>query len=276
VPTMPGVARVIHGGLSLLLVVGLVVSVGCSSPVSRESAPQPPASAQFEPSPCPRTREPTPSLETASCGYLVVPENRAIPNGRTIRLAVAIVPATTPTPAPEPVVYLAGGPGEDAIQGAKYVIDAELNRERDLILVSQRGTYSSQPALTCAEIDEFRARNVGLVYYASSTKQEHVEVTQACHRRLAATGADLSAYNTSENAADLADLRTALDIDQWNVYGVSYGSDLALTYMRQHPEGIRAVTIDGVVPPDMVTPGWFWSSVREAFARSIRQRVPRL
>lgn len=78
-----------------------------------------------------------------------------------------------------------------------------------------------------------------------------------------ATGVDLSAYNSVENAADFADLRAALGIDQWNVYGASYGTELALTFVRLHPEGIRTVTLDGIVPNDAITPGAFWLSAQE-------------
>ena len=72
--------------------------------------------------------------------------------------------------------------------------------------------------------------------------------TEVCHRELAATGADLSAYNSTESAADFADLRKVLGFDVWNVYGTSYGSYLAQTLMRDHPEGIRSVVLDSVLP----------------------------
>ena len=73
---------------------------------------------------------------------------------------------------------------------------------------------------------------------------------KACRDRLAATGVDLAAYNSTENAADIAELRVALGIDSWNVYGVSYGSKLALTVLRNHPQGIRSVVLDSVSPPN--------------------------
>jgi pimeloyl-ACP methyl ester carboxylesterase len=49
-----------------------------------------------------------------------------------------------------------------------------------------------------------------------------------------------------------------LGVDQWNVYGVSYGSDLALQMLRDHPEGIRAMVLDGVFPPQInpMKEGW--------------------
>lgn len=193
--------------------------------------------AGFEPGPCPKTPEPIEALEGARCGTLTVPENRARPSSRTIGLGVAIVPAATDTPKPDPIVWLAGGPGDDAVGEAKMAIDGGLNRDRDVILMSQRGTYSADPALLCPNVDQFNARAVGLVYDAPSTERLHVEATKACRDQLAGRGADLSAYNDTESAADYADLRTALHIEQWNVFGISYGTHLALVYMRLHPEG---------------------------------------
>jgi pimeloyl-ACP methyl ester carboxylesterase len=123
------------------------------------------------------------------------------------------------------------------------LVDVGLNRDRDLILMDQRGTAGfSKPGLFCTESLRFVARRVGLVYDAASTGRRQVAATRACHRRLVEWGIDLGAYNTTESAADFAELRAALGIPEWNVYGVSYGTDLALTYMREHPEGIRSVT----------------------------------
>src|SRR5439155_5733048 len=106
---------------------------------------------------------------------------------------------------------------------------------------------------------------VGLVYDAASTGRAQAVATRGCHRRLLQRGIDLAAYNTTENAADFADLRVALGIAEWNVFGVSYGSDLALTLMREHPQGTRSVTLDSVVPPHSVTLGGFWDNARRGF-----------
>ncbi|MEU8776804.1 alpha/beta fold hydrolase [Streptomyces sp. NPDC048606] len=221
--------------------------------------------ARFRPGPCPRTADPVPELEGARCGTLTVPENRTAPGGRDITLAVAIIPAVADEPEPDPVVWLAGGPGDDAVGEAKMAVDGGLNRDRDLILMSQRGTYSADPALTCPGIDEFNARATGLVYGAPSTERLHVEATKACRDKLAASGADLSAYNDIESAADLADLRRTLGLKEWNVFGISYGTQLALVYMRLHPEGIRAVGIDGVLPPSTGGSAITWKAAKQGF-----------
>ncbi|MGW7434644.1 alpha/beta fold hydrolase [Streptomyces sp. NPDC054849] len=221
--------------------------------------------ARFEPGPCPKTPEPIEALKGARCGTLTVPENRAEPSSRTIRLGVAIVPAATDTPKPDPIVWLAGGPGDDAVGEAKMAIDGGLNRDRDVIFMSQRGTYSAEPELLCPNIDEFNARAVGLVYDAASTERLHVEATKTCRDKLAGRGIDLSAYNDTESAADYDDLRTTLGIKQWNLYGISYGTHLALVSMRLHPEGLRSVGIDGILPPSTSGEASTWSSARQGF-----------
>ncbi|MER6391325.1 alpha/beta fold hydrolase [Streptomyces sp. NPDC059382] len=221
--------------------------------------------ARYEPGPCPKTPEPVEELEGARCGTLTVPENRAEPSGRTIELGVAIVPATAGTPKSDPIVWLAGGPGDDAVGEAKMAIGAGLNRDRDVILMSQRGTYSADPTALCPNIDEFNARAVGLVQDAPSTERLHVEATKACRDQLAGRGLDLSAYNDTESAADYEDLRTTLGIKQWNLYGISYGTHLALVYMRLHPEGLRSVGIDGILPPSRAGSAATWSSARQGF-----------
>lgn len=234
------------------------------------TASTPSAPPRFVPGPCPETAEPVAALDHARCGFLEVPENRARPGGRTIRLAVAVIPAASAKPAADPVVYMAGGPGGDAFDDIPFLVEAGLNRDRELIVMAQRGNLHSQPNLACPEIDRFSGQAVGLGYDSPSTRRLQLRATKECRDRLAADGADLAAYNTLENAADFADLRTALGIRQWNVYAYSYGTDLALTYMRDHPGGIRSVTLDSVTPPQTVNLPWTWSSAQEGIGAVFR------
>ncbi|MCF3179470.1 alpha/beta fold hydrolase [Streptomyces polychromogenes] len=221
--------------------------------------------ARYVPGPCPRTPEPVAELAGARCGTLTVPENRSDPASRWIRLGVAIVPALAAKPRPDPIVWLAGGPGDDAVGEAKLAVDGGLNRDRDVILMSQRGTYSANPALTCPNIDEFNARATGLASDSPETRRLHLQATKACRDRLAGLGADLGAYNDIESSADLADLRTALGLPQWNLYGISYGTQLALVTMRLHPQGIRSVGIDGILPPSTAGEALTWSAAKQGF-----------
>jgi len=212
---------------------------------------------RFEPAPCPNLQG-AGTLAGASCGYLVVPEDRHRPNGRNIRLMVAKFPARSPDKRADPVVYLAGGPGDIAPLDVNGLIAADFIRDRDILVVSQRGTMFSEPALTCASVDDFARELLGLRFYSEATKRAHLAATETCHRELAATGADLSAYNSTENAADFADLRNLFGLTAWNVYGTSYGTYLAQTLMRDHPEGIRSVVLDSVLPTTYTIPGNWW------------------
>lgn len=214
---------------------------------------------RFEPVPCPKLKG-ADALADATCGYLVVPENRSRPYGRTIRLMVAKYPARSPEKQPDPVVYLAGGPGDIAPLEVNGLIAADFIRDRDILVVSQRGTMFSEPALTCASIDDFARVALGLRFYSEATKRAHLGATEACHRKLTATGAVLSAYNSTESAADFADLRKVLGYTAWNVYGTSYGSYLAQTLMRDHPEGIRSVVLDSVLPTTYSVPANWWNA----------------
>ena len=244
----------------LLLALLLASSVGAGAAQDGEGTATVP---RFEPAPCPKLQG-AETLADASCGYLVVPEDRSRPNGRTIRLMVAKFPARSPRKRADPVVYLAGGPGDIAPLDVNGFIAANFIGDRDILVVSQRGTMFSEPALTCASEDNFARELLSLRFYSEATKRAHLAATEACRRELAATGADLSAYNSTENAADFADLRRVLGLTTWNVYGTSYGSYLAQTLMRDHPEGIRSVVLDSVLPPTYTIPG-NWRITRAGF-----------
>jgi pimeloyl-ACP methyl ester carboxylesterase len=228
---------------------------------------------RFVPAACPTKPIPTDLPKKARCGFLVVPENRARPNGRTFRLTVGIVPAKSRHPAPDPIMYLAGGPGGAPLATeAKLLIAAGFNRDRKLIILSQRGTLYGRPnpAPTCPGVDRAFIHTLGLPLDGSRAIRLNVAATRVCFRRLTAAGVDLGAYNTTENAADVADLRVALGIRQWNVFGDSYGTNLAMTLMREHPRGIRSVTIDSVEPPEVVAANLFAPNAREGFDHLFR------
>ncbi len=214
---------------------------------------------RFEPAPCAKI----PGVEWlahASCGYLVVLEDRSRRNGRTIRLLIAKHSAQSAEKRPDPVLYLEGGPGDIAPLEVSEIIKANFIRDRDIWVVSQRGTWSSKPALICAASNDFARELLGLRFYSEATKRAHLAASEACRRELTATGATLDAYNSSESAADLADLRKVLGIAEWNVFGNSYGTYMAQTLMRDHPEGIRSVVLDSVLPASYSIPVNWWNA----------------
>lgn len=177
---------------------------------------------------------------TVVCGTLTVPEDRENPKGNKVALQVVTLKSSSPTPKPDPIVYLEGGPGGSALAGLEVWTNppSPLLAERDVILVDQRGTGYSDPRLGC----DFE--------FATSTKSDQdVELMAKCYERLfAGDKVDPGQYNTSEIGADIADLRTALKLDQYNLFGVSYGTRLGLQMMAEHPEGIRSVVLDSTYP----------------------------
>ncbi|MFC1641712.1 alpha/beta fold hydrolase [Myxococcota bacterium] len=192
----------------------------------------------FQPGPCPFKR---PAGYAMQCGYVEVPENRGEPNRGRLRLAVAIAYSPATDVAKDPIVYLEGGPGGQALRSvmAESIAFEHLLVDRDLIVLDQRGAGYSLPALDCREVDQLEA---------DASDSDVVDALVTCRERFTQNGVDLSAYTSAHSAADVADLRTALGYQAWNLYGISYGSRLALTVLRDHPEGIRSVILDGVMP----------------------------
>ena len=140
-----------------------------------------------------------------------------------------------------------------------------LNAEREIIFVDQRGTHRADPRLGCPEWDQFLYDSVSLPFAAQSTAAGDIAALAACRNRWSAAGIDVPAYNSTENAADIADLRLALGIESWNVYGVSYGSQLALILLRDHPQGIRSVVLDSVSPQTNNIAETWWSAPASSF-----------
>jgi pimeloyl-ACP methyl ester carboxylesterase len=199
---------------------------------------------RFEPAACP-----APGPAEASCGYLVVPERRDEAGSRAIRLAVAILPARGQEPAPDPVVFLTGGPGASAVEPLKAWSKNPLRERRTVILFEQRGTQHAEPWLDCPEVEEVLVANMALALDGGEEVEREVQAAMACRDRLLAQGVDLSAYHSAASAADLEDLRRLLGYEAWNLYGVSYGTRLALTALRDHPDGIRSLVLNSPFPP---------------------------
>lgn len=171
----------------------------------------------------------TPKGEIVECGWLRVPECRSNPGSRSIELHTARYRSKAPRPSPHPIVWLVGGPGGEGHTLSTALFDKIVKpylSDRDFIVIDPRGVGHSKPALHCKS-------------------QDH-----ACYQSLKAIGTGISCYNSAEFASDLEDLRKALRIRQWHVIGESYGTHLALVYMRKFPAGVRSVILDSVLPPE--------------------------
>jgi hypothetical protein len=180
-----------------------------------------PATRRFEAGPCPFKADEQ-ILAQVRCGYLIVPENRARPDGRQLRLAVAIARSASATPRPDPVVLLSGGPGDSFVQNTARlmnVVMAGLRADRDLIIWDQRGTGFSEPVF-CPELNA-RWREIGARGLERSARvSERRQALADCRETMLRQGVDLSQYNTVVSAHDLDDLRRVLGVAQWNLVAI--------------------------------------------------------
>jgi pimeloyl-ACP methyl ester carboxylesterase len=191
--------------------------------------------------PCATNEGPT----DAYCGTFKVFEDRETRQGRTLDLKIVVLPALGNEPKPDPLFFLAGGPGQGAAEMARPLREVfrRVQADRDIVLVDQRGTGRSHPLDCKIEDDTLAAFN------------EPLDSSMARLRKcLEGLDADVRLYTTTIAMDDLNDVREYLGYDQINVYGGSYGTRAALVYLRQHEPMVRSVIIDGVAPPDMRLP----------------------
>jgi pimeloyl-ACP methyl ester carboxylesterase len=193
-------------------------------------------------SPCELEHPQRLTVVAAECGMLTVPEDLSKPGGRQIHLAFARIPAISRRKRPDPLFLLAGGPGMAATTFYAMVapVFARIHRDRDIVLVDQRGTGKSNP-LNCPGGDEadLRGGNSAIA-----------EEARGCLQELN-TRADVAHYTTSVAVKDLDRVRQALGYGQINLYGVSYGTRVAQHYLRRFPQRTRSLMLDGVVPPEL-------------------------
>jgi pimeloyl-ACP methyl ester carboxylesterase len=184
-------------------------------------------------------------LEVAArCGTLQVWEDRAARSGRRITLHVAVVPARLRSQEPDPVLVLAGGPGQGAISLAAQVMPlfTKLNDSRDVVFLDQRGTGKSNP-LNCNDDTQ-----------PLQALFEDALPERLVTRCLAELDADPRQYVTTVAMEDLEEVRAALRYPKLNLWGGSYGTRAALEYLRRHPDRVRTMVLDGVAPSTMKLP----------------------
>ena len=194
--------------------------------------------------------------EQVKCGKLQVPENYQLPDGKHISINFAVLPAIDNSQNKEPLMFLAGGPGQAAVElaaGLKRVF-YDIRKTRDLILVDQRGTGESHP-LQCLEAVQ---QDVYELVPEDLSEQD----IRDC---LSGFSGDLSQYNSENAIRDFDAVREALGHKQINLYGGSYGTRAGLVYLRMFPETIRSVVLDSVGPIE-VPIGLFGQSSARSFA----------
>ncbi|MFK7802494.1 MAG: alpha/beta fold hydrolase [Anaerolineae bacterium] len=222
------------------------------------------APPEFIPAECPFVDR---SPVDVRCGTVLVPQNRSDPSNNTpVALAVAIYPSNSPNPEPDPVIYLDGGPGGYTLDVLPFVFEDGIEpwlQNRDYITFDQRGIDNSQPSVQCPEISELELSWLDSRAKWEDVKPEYIGAMTACRDRLTAEGVDLSGYGSAESAADVDAIRQALGYEQWNLFGVSYGTRLAQTVMRDFPDGVRSVILDSAYPTE--------ADLFENYPRSLNQ-----
>jgi pimeloyl-ACP methyl ester carboxylesterase len=194
----------------------------------------------------------------ARCGVLEVPENPDKPAGRKIGIHVAIVPASSDSPKPDPIVVLAGGPGESAIGDASYYVGrlSPLLADRDLVLVDQRGAGQSG-GLQCGIFPpDLAAETLKDVFPPKAIGQCRQELEKK---------ADLTRYTFPYFARDLEAVRRAAGYGPVNLFAGSYGTRAAQVFIRQYPKSVRTAFLGSPVPLDVATPITFARTAQAAF-----------
>lgn len=191
------------------------------------------------------------------CATLDVPEDRRKPDGRRIGIFVAVLPANTLDPRPDPLLVIAGGPGQAASGLGPFAARlVEVRRERDVVLIDQRGTGRSS-RLACPAFGDDQDP-------LDALDLDPLPRARRCLEELAAQGVDVTRYTTADTIADFEAVRTALGYPRWNLWGGSYGSRVALEYVRAHPGRVRSMVLDGVAPPSLKVPAGVWTTREEA------------
>lgn len=216
-----------------------------------------PARFQGKLEPC---RLPPTGLE-ALCGTHSVWENRETRTGRRIDLNVVVVPARSPSPVPDPLFYFAGGPGEAGTGPAAFFPEGfpRLHRDRDFVFVDQRGTGKSG-VLAC-DLPGSEDDPQGYL-----REMFPVESIKACAAELGKK-ADLRQYTNIQAQDDMDDVRAWLGYERINLYGGSYGTRAALVYLKRHPEHVRSLVLDALVPVDFRSPSTYARSAQTALDR---------
>lgn len=204
-------------------------------------------------------------IEESLCGTISVFENRSAMSGRKIDLNIMLLPATTSVVSADPIFFLAGGPGQSAVDSgpALFYRLHKLRRERDIVLVDQRGTGKSN-SLAC-ELDIPLLEQMNLTI--SEVNSLQIEKLKQC---LTEYDANPALYTTPIAMDDLNEVREVLGYDKINLLGISYGTRAALVYLRRHEQSVRSVVLDAVVPMTMAIPKNVAVDAQSAFKKLLQ------
>lgn len=189
------------------------------------------------------------------CGVVGVPRDYAHPEAGQYKLAVVIIRSEQQPATPEPVVYMSGGPGGPLTVYTSYQATHPLAAGRDIILVDQRGTGRSEPGL-CPSLAGLFADALVEAAIDPAAEENRRALFLACRKEATTQGIDLTSFGTPVTVEDFDRVRQALGIGRWSLFGVSYGTTVAMTYMARHPETVHSAVLDSINPPDPILPPW--------------------
>ncbi|MDR0587847.1 MAG: alpha/beta hydrolase [Burkholderiales bacterium] len=260
-----GIIKTCKRGANVTRLFGVVLCVislaGCAD---RDRA----GSLQF--TPCRMT-----TLATeVSCATLNVPKKRGAEStpdtlkNNTISLRVIRLPANAPVAEPDPFFVIPGGPGQSAEAIAPLMVAmTEIRKKRDIIMIDPRGTGASAP-ISCPSLANDHASNRSLNILETAARVTH------CLEELRADHIDPLDYGTLSSVEDIEDTRRALNVEKINIWAGSYGTRVALEYLRRYAQNTRTLTLDSVVSPSstILLDGWqsratqlrFWLEACEA------------
>lgn len=177
------------------------------------------------------------------CGTIHVWEDRSR-QSRRISLYVVVLKAKSGIPVGDAFFAIQGGPGQSVTQLADFYgrLLTGVRERRDIVLLDVRGTGRSNPLNCLLHLPE-----------SDSTDLFPVERIQKCRAELE-EHSDLRQYTTSNIVADIDDVRAVLGYQQISFYGTSYGTRVAVEYLRRYPARVRTMTLKGVVPPSLISP----------------------
>jgi len=251
-----GIVRLILAIMGILLIAPLAFSQTTGVVLPERLLPRidavHPAWQQFEPrfqsTVCPFTGTRAYDAERFRCGYVLVPEDRSLRTSRLIRLSVLQVKSSAQSPGQTAMVYLTGGPGGPSLglhRLSRFQTghNASLLAHMDMVWFDQRGVgYSGG--------DFCRAVPMPYAHGGITTdaRTAYLAEVERCVSEARARGMAVEGYTNWQNALDVRDIRRALGYEVWNLFGISYGTELAQGVMQVDPEGTRAVVLDSVVP----------------------------
>lgn len=269
-----------RGVVSALLALSMICGVVFVAAPAAAATPRPAAAAptpvttgvpRFEAGPCVyELADGVQEGANVTCGFAIVPERRGANNGKTIRLPVAVYKSLSPTPAAEPIVLLAGGPRQSGqvfanLLNPENAFYRQVLANNDVVFFDQRGIGDAQPSLACTELGATSLSQLPLL--RAFQESQFVMAINRCRDRLVGQGIDLTGYTTTENAADVNDIRRVLGYERINIVGASYGTELGLAVARDFPQTVRTNGLVSIVPIQI---SWFFEPP-QSFDRALNE-----